>query len=79
MGIPGDSVVKNLPANAGVIGDTGSIPELGRSPGGGNGNPPQYFCLGNPMSRGAWWATVHGTAKSLSQLSTQRWTNDLNF
>ena len=60
MGFPGGSVVKNLPANAG---NTGSIPELGRTPGEGNGNPLQYSCLGNPMDKGAWWATVHGAAK----------------
>ena len=53
------SVVKNLPANAGDIRDMGSIPGLGRSPGGGNGNPLQYSCLENPMDRGAWQATVH--------------------
>ena len=47
--------LKNLPANAG---DPGSIPGLGRSPGGGHGNPLQYSCLQNPMDRGAWWATV---------------------
>ena len=41
----------------------GWIPGLGRSPGGGNGNPLQYFCLENPMDRGAWWATVQGVAK----------------
>ena len=54
-------MVKNLPANAG---DMGSIPGLGKSPGGGNGNPLQYSCLENPMDRGAWWATVHGVIKS---------------
>ena len=43
--------------------DLGSIPESGRSPGEGNGNPLQYFCLGNPMDRGAWQATVYGVAK----------------
>ena len=59
-GFLGGSVVKNLPANAG---DAGSIPGLERSPGGGNGNPLQYSCLGNPMYRGTWWATVHGAAK----------------
>ena len=53
-------MVKNPPANAG---DTGLIPELGMSPGEGNGNPLQYFCLGNPTDRGAWWATVHQGAK----------------
>ena len=50
MGFPGGSVIKNLPANAG---DVGSIPELGRSPGVGNGNPLQYSCLENCMDRGA--------------------------
>ena len=44
-------------------GDTSSIPLSGRSPGGGNGNPLQYGCLGNPMDRGAWQATAHGVAK----------------
>ena len=53
-------VVKNPPANAG---DVGSIPELGRSPGGGNGKPLQYSCREDPLDRGAWWATVHGVAK----------------
>ena len=50
-------------------GDTGSILGLGRSPGEGNGNPLQHSCLGNPMDKGAWWATVHGVAKSQTQLS----------
>ena len=54
---PGGSVVKYPPANAG---DLGSIPESGRSPGGGNGNPFQYSWLENPMDTGAWQATVHG-------------------
>ena len=54
-GFPGGSAGKNPPANAR---DTGSIPRSGRSPGGWNGNPLQYPCLGNPMDRGAWWATV---------------------
>ena len=57
-------VVKNLPASAGGIRDSGLIPGLGRSPGEGNGNPLQYSCLENLMDRGAWWATVHGVAKS---------------
>ena len=48
----------------------GSIPGLGRSPGGGNGNPLQYSCLGNPVDRGDWWATVHGVTKSRIQLGT---------
>ena len=47
-------MVKNLPANAGDTRDTGLIPGLGRSPGGGHGNPLQYSCLENPMDRGAW-------------------------
>ena len=59
-------MVKNLPVNAGDAGDIGSIPGLGRFPGEGNGNPLQYSCLGNPMDRGAWWATVHKVAKSLT-------------
>ena len=56
--------VKNRPANAGDIRDSGSIPRLGRSPGGGHGNPLQYSCLENPMDRGAWQATVHRVADS---------------
>ena len=52
-------VVKNSPASAGDIRDTGSIPRSGRPPGGGHGNTLQYFCLENPTDRGAWWATVH--------------------
>ena len=58
-------MVKNLPAN---VGDVGSIPGSGKSPEGGKGNPLQDFCLGNPMDRGAWWATVHGVAKSWTRL-----------
>ena len=58
---PGGSGDKETACNAG---DLGSIPGLGRYPGEGNGNPLQYSCLGNPMDRGAWWAAVHGTAKS---------------
>ena len=50
-------VVKNLPAIAGDRRDTSSVPGLGRSPGRGPGNPPQYSCLENPVDRGAWWAT----------------------
>ena len=59
-------VVKNLPASAG---DMNSIPGLGRSPRGGNGNPLQYSCLENPMGRGAWWATVHRVTKNQTRLS----------
>ena len=57
-------MVKNLPVNAGDAGDVGSIPGSGRSPGGEKGNSLQYSCLENSMDRGAWWATVHGLAKS---------------
>ena len=64
LGFPGDSEVKNLPANIGALGDTSSIPGWGRSPEGGNGNPLQYSCLENPMDRGAWQATIHGVAES---------------
>ena len=61
LGYLGSSMVKNLPANAG---DTGSIPGLGKCPKEGNDYPCQYSCLGNPMDRGAWWATVCGVTKS---------------
>ena len=64
MGFPGGSELKDLPTNAGDARNTGSIPGSGRSPGGGNDNPSRYFCLKNSMDRGAWWATVHGVAKS---------------
>ena len=57
-------VVKNLSANAGDIKDTGSVPGLGRSPGGEHGTPLQSFCLENPMDREAWWATVHRITES---------------
>ena len=57
---PGASMVRNLPANAG---DTSSIPGLGRSPGGRNGNPFQYSCLENSMDRGTWQSIVHGVTK----------------
>ena len=56
-------VVKNLSVSGGDIRDASSIPGLGRSPGGGHGNPLQYSCLGNPTDRGNWWATVHGVTK----------------
>ena len=61
-------MVKNHPANAGDARDVGLIPGLGRSPGGGHGNTLACSCLENPMDRGAWWATVHGVAKSQTQL-----------
>ena len=66
MGFPGGSEVK---ASACNVGDLGSIPESGRSPGEGNGNPLQYSCLENHMDGGAWWATVHGVATSQTRLS----------
>ena len=66
MGFPGSSDGKESVCNAG---DLGSIPGLGRSPGEGNGNPFQYSCLESSMDRGAWRATVHGVAKSQTQLS----------
>ena len=61
MGFPGGSDGKASACNAG---DPGSIPGLGRSTGKGNGNPLQCSCLGNPVDRGVWWATVHGVPKS---------------
>ena len=68
-------VVKNLPANVGDIKDVGSIPGLGRSPGGRYGNPLQYSCLENSMDRAVWQATVHRVTQSrkqLKQLSTHQ-------
>ena len=66
FGFPGGSEVK---ASACNVGDLGSNPGSGRSLGEENGNPLQYSCLENPMDGGAWWATVHGVAKSRTQLS----------
>ena len=64
---PGSPAVKkNLTADAGTA---GLISGSGRSPGGRNGNPCQYSCLGNPLDRGAWWAAVHGVTKSRTRLS----------
>ena len=60
---------KESACNAGATGDMGSIPESGRSPGGGPGIPLQYSCLENPMDRGAWWATVHRVTKSRTRLN----------
>ena len=61
MGFPGGSDGKESACN---VGDLGSFPVLGRSPGGGHGNLLQHSCLENPMNRGAWWATTHGVTKS---------------
>ena len=69
MGFPDGAMVIYLPASTGDARDTGSIPGLGRSPGVGNGNPPQYSCLENSVDRGAWWATVHGVTKSRTWLN----------
>ena len=63
-GLAGGSVVKNSTNT----GDTGSVPQWGRLPGGGHGNPLQYSCLENPKDREAWRATVHGVANSLKRL-----------
>ena len=62
---------KESACNSGDIGDTGLIPVLGRFPGEGNNHPLQYSCLGNLMDRRAWWTTVHGVAKSQTQLSNR--------
>ena len=61
-------VVKNLLDNTGDLRDVGSISGSGRSPRGGHSNPFQYSCLGNPMDRGAWWATVHRVTQSRTWL-----------
>ena len=69
MGLPWWLSSKESACNTG---DVGSIPRLGRSPRGGDGNPLQYSCLGNPMDRGAWWASVHGVAKVGHYLVTKQ-------
>ena len=66
---PGGLVAKNPPASAGDGGDLGSIPGLGRSPGGGHSNSLRHSCLENPMDRGPWGATVLGVTRSQLQLS----------
>ena len=76
MGVPGmwasqgALVVKNPPADAGDVRDVGSIPGLGRSPGGGHGNPRQYSWLEDPMDRGAQWALVHRVSKDWDPTKT---------
>ena len=64
FGLPSGSLIKSPPANAG---DTGSVPWQGRSPGVGTCNPLQYSCLGKPMDKEAWWATVCGILKELDR------------
>ena len=66
LGFPGSSAAREFACNAG---DPSLILGLGRSPGGGRGSPLQYSCLENPHGQRAWWATVHGVAESLTQLS----------
>ena len=68
-GLPRQLSGKEPTCNSGARGDVGSIPESGRSPGGGHGNSLQYSCLGNPMDRGAWHAPVYGVAKSRTRRS----------
>ena len=72
LGFPGGPAGKESTCNEG---DMGSIPGVGRSPGEGNGNPLQYSYLEDPMDGGAWWAAVHGVAKSRTQLSTHAHTH----
>ena len=71
MGLPFGSVIKNLPANSR---EAPLIPGSGRSSGGGNGSPLQYSCLENPMDRGAWKATVHGSQRVGNDLVTKQTT-----
>ena len=69
-GFPGGSNGKESACNVGdPVQDLDSVPGFGRSPGGGHSNPLHCSCLENPMDKGAWWATVHGVAKSWTQLS----------
>ena len=72
MGFPGGTVVKNLPAKAGDARDISLFPGSGRSPGVGNGNSLQYFCLDSSKDRGTWWATVHEVSKDKTD-HTQEW------
>ena len=82
MGLTDGSVVKNPPANVGqygrTTGDMGSVPELGRYFGGGNGNPLQYSCQENPMDGGAWCTTVHGGHKE-SDMTEQMNMQDFTY
>ena len=74
MGFPSDSGIKNLPANSGDARDMGLIPGSGRSPGEGTGYMLQFSCLDNSKDRGAWWAAVHGVAKSRRTHIISVWT-----
>ena len=73
-GFPSGSDGKEFACNAGEL---SSIPGSGVSPGEGNGNPLQYFCLGNPIDRGAWWTLVHGVTKSWTQLSNKHLSSEI--
>ena len=66
LDFPDGTMIKNLPASAGVTGDMGLSPGSERSPGGRHGNLLQYSCLGNPMDKGVWWATVYGVTEELA-------------
>ena len=72
LGFLGGSAGEESACIAGDTGDLGSIPGSGRCPGGGHGNLLQYSCLENPMDRGAWWAAVHGVAKTQTQMAAKR-------
>ena len=76
---PGGPVVKNLPAHAGGARDASSIPGLGRSPGGGNGNLLQHPRLENPMDRGAWWAIVHRVTKNRERRNDWVYTHYIQY
>ena len=78
-GFPSGAVVKNPSVNAGDARDSGSIPGSGISCGVGNGNPLQYSCLENSMTRGAWRATVHGVAKNWTQLNNRACTHPVLY
>ena len=77
--VPNGSAGKESTCKAGDTGDVGLISGSERSPGGGNGNPPQYSCLKNPMDREAWWAAVQRVAKSPIRLSSSVETAGINF
>ena len=78
LGLPGGTTVKNMPANAGDVGDAGLIPGWGRSPELGNGYPLQYSCLENTMDRRAWWATVHGVTRNRHSWEASEHTHTLH-